>query len=316
MIKVTDLAYGRLGAPDLERMEEFLVDFGMVRADRTKNTLYMRGTDGDHHIHVTELGEPTLISLAWWAQSEEDLKALTKADGASEIEAIDEPGGGKRVWLTDPDSRKIEIIHGMKTLAPLEVRDVVINTGKDKYNRSKIQRVPHRPSHVKRSAHAVVKTPDSKKTIEWYQSQLGFMTTDIVYADEDKNVDLLTFNHIDSGDSYVDHHVFLAVQAENSEFNHLSFEVADFDDVHMGHDYMKLTGKYKHAWGVGRHMLGSQIFDYWRDPWGRIHEHWTDTDLVNNNHCPGRYATHEGLINQWGPDFPLEFLDDPHVHAL
>ena len=25
---------------------------------------------------------------------------------------------------------------------------------------------------------------------------------------------------------------------------------------------------YPHAWGVGRHILGSQIFDYWRDPFG------------------------------------------------
>ena len=63
MIKVTDLAYGRLAAPDLDRMEEFLVDFGMVRADRTKNALYMRGTDGDHHLHVTELGEPSHIGM-------------------------------------------------------------------------------------------------------------------------------------------------------------------------------------------------------------------------------------------------------------
>ena len=79
MIKATDLAYGRLGAPDLDRMEEFLVDFGMVRADRTKKALYMRGTDGDHHhIHVTELGDPTHIGLAWWAKSEEDLEITQK----------------------------------------------------------------------------------------------------------------------------------------------------------------------------------------------------------------------------------------------
>ena len=31
MIKATDLAYGRLGAPDLDRMEEFLVDFGSLK---------------------------------------------------------------------------------------------------------------------------------------------------------------------------------------------------------------------------------------------------------------------------------------------
>ena len=112
MIKATDLAYGRLGAPDLDRMEQFLVDFGMIRADRTKKALYMRGTDGDHHhIHVTELGEPIHIGLAWWASSEEDLEIISKAPGASEIHEIDEPGGGKRVNLTDPDGRIIEVIY-------------------------------------------------------------------------------------------------------------------------------------------------------------------------------------------------------------
>ena len=57
VIKAYDLAYGRLRSPDLDRQEKFLTDFGMVRADRTKTALYMRGTDAPHHIHVTELGE-------------------------------------------------------------------------------------------------------------------------------------------------------------------------------------------------------------------------------------------------------------------
>jgi hypothetical protein len=211
MIKATDLAYGRLGAPDLDRMEEFLVDFGMVRADRTKKALYMRGTDGDHHhIHVTELGEPTHIGLAWWASSEDDLEIISKVPGASEIHEIDEPGGGKRVNLTDPDGRTIEIIHGMKTVEDLDVRDVAINTGNEKYKRMEIQRLsinPGQPSHVKRSAHAVVKTPDLKKFNEWYQSTLGLMKTDAVKDFENENEDMMTFNHIDAGENYVDHHV-------------------------------------------------------------------------------------------------------------
>ena len=52
IIKVTDLAYGRLRAPDLDAAEEFLTNFGMVRAERTPSALYMRGTDPAHHIHV------------------------------------------------------------------------------------------------------------------------------------------------------------------------------------------------------------------------------------------------------------------------
>src|SRR5580704_12754106 len=107
-IKAFDLAYGRLRSPDLDKQEEFLTDFGMVRADRTKNALYMRGTDAPHHIHVTELGEPRY----------DDLERTSRVEGASPIEDIDEPGGGKRVRLTDPDGYRVEIVHGMALLDP------------------------------------------------------------------------------------------------------------------------------------------------------------------------------------------------------
>ena len=234
MIKVTDLAYGRITAPDLDKMEEFLLAFGMVRADRTKNALYMRGTDGDHHhLHVTELGEPRHIGMAWWAKTEDDLKAISKAPGASEIHEIDEPGGGKRVTLTDPDGRIIEVIHGMEVVEDLKVRDVIINTGKEKLNRTELQRIsanPGQPSHVKRSAHVVVKTKDLNKFNDWYQSTLGLASSDHIKAPDNPDNNLMTFNHIDAGSEYVDHHVLLGIQAENAEFNHLSFEVADFDD--------------------------------------------------------------------------------------
>ncbi|MGH7089986.1 MAG: hypothetical protein ACREFQ_13905, partial [Stellaceae bacterium] len=63
-IKVWDIAYGRLRSPDLDATEEFLTDFGMVRAARTPTALYMRGTDPFHHIHVTEKGAPGFIGMA------------------------------------------------------------------------------------------------------------------------------------------------------------------------------------------------------------------------------------------------------------
>src|ERR1700704_3566345 len=87
-IKATDIAYGRLTAPDLDVMEEFLTRFGMTKVERTGNALYMRGTDPAHHIHVTEKGAPRFVGVAYWVESEDDLKRLTKAPGASAIEAI------------------------------------------------------------------------------------------------------------------------------------------------------------------------------------------------------------------------------------
>ena len=39
----------------------------MVRAARTGDALYMRGTDPAHHVHVTHLGEPAFLGLAFLA---------------------------------------------------------------------------------------------------------------------------------------------------------------------------------------------------------------------------------------------------------
>ena len=80
-IKIRDIAYGRLRAPDLDAMEEFLSEFGMARAARTNDALYMRGTDPDHHIHITEKGEPAFIGLAYNAGSEDDLERIAAAPG-------------------------------------------------------------------------------------------------------------------------------------------------------------------------------------------------------------------------------------------
>ena len=63
VVKVTDIAYGRLQSPSLDEAEEFLTNFGMVRAERTSKALYMRGTDPDHHLHVTHLGPSKFVEI-------------------------------------------------------------------------------------------------------------------------------------------------------------------------------------------------------------------------------------------------------------
>ena len=66
-----------------------------------------------HHLHITEKGDPKFVGIAYHAASEDDLKTMAKAPGASGIENIDEPGGGKRVRLTEPNGYQIEVVWGM-----------------------------------------------------------------------------------------------------------------------------------------------------------------------------------------------------------
>ena len=145
-IKVADMAYGRLRAPDLDVMEEFLIRFGMTRADRTANALYMRGTDPNHHIHVTEKVEPKFVGFADHAPSEDDLKRLARTPGASPLEEIDEPGGGKRVRLTEPNGYQIEVVHGVASVAPIAARRQKLNTGEAPLSRAgELMRLPKGP---------------------------------------------------------------------------------------------------------------------------------------------------------------------------
>lgn len=307
-VKVTDIAYGRLQSPNLDQAEEFLTEFGMVRAERTKDALYMRGTDPDHHIHVTHLGPPKFIGLAFFVESEEDLKRFSKVPGASAIETLDEPGGGKRVRIADPHGYQMEVVHGMTQLPPLPTRRNRLNWGDEKLRRAgELTRLPRGASEVKRIAHAVIMTQNAREKIKWYREMFGFVCSDDVYAGSKENV-IASFNRCDRGETFVDHHVFLCLEGPKVGLNHLSFEVQSIDDVMLGHEHLAGTGHYKHVWGVGRHVLGAQVFDYWQDPWGRVHEHWTDTDMLNIHTPPNLLSVEDGLNSQWGEPAPDAFI--------
>ena len=305
--KVTDIAFGRLQSPDLDLAEEFLLAFGMVRTERTKDALYMRGTDSAHHLHVTHLGEPKFIGFACYAHNEEDLDRLSRVEGASKVEAIDEPGGGKRVRLRDPHGFQIEVVHGIERVASLPLRHNVVTPGTEKRRRAgDLTRLPAGPAQVKRMGHGVIATTDLAKTLAWYRENLGFICSDDVWVGDKSNL-VSSFNRCDRGDEYVDHHTFFTMKGPVAGLNHFSYEVRDFDDVMMGHEHLKRIGKYRHMWGIGRHRLGAQVYDYWCDPWGRVHEHWTDSDVLNAHTPPGLAEGGVDTYAQWGESMPARF---------
>ncbi len=311
IIRARDIAWIRLRSPDLDLAEQFLLDFGLVRAERTGDALYMRGTDPIHHIHITEKGPATVLGAAFWARSRDDLDKLAReAKGASAVEPIDEPGGGWRVRLTEHNGMGIEVVYGVEAAAPIPVTVNTLNTGPAKTARAgKLQRVDVRPSRVKRIGHVVIATPEIDAAADWMRRHLGIMRADDVHAEDDPDKLLASFNRIDAGSDYVDHHVMMFALHQHVGLNHVSFEVQDIDDLAAGHDYLKARYEKQHVWGLGRHMLGSQIFDYWRDPWGRLHEHWTDSDVLNERYGYRRHPRSQGLRSQWGPQAPQEFRD-------
>ena len=297
-IKVWDIAYARLRSPDLDVQEEFLTDFGMTRDVRTPTALYMRGSDPFHHLHVTEKGEPGFIGMAWYAKSEDDLKELAKLPGASGVEHMDEPGGGKRVRLKEPNGYTIEVVHGLAKVGPLKVARQAVNSGPEPLNRAgDLMRIKKGPSSVKRIAHGVMGTPKNNETVKWFRDMLGLVCSDDIYAGPKENV-IASFNRCDNGDEFVDHHAFFCMRADRAGLNHFSFEVQDIDDVFMGHEYLVSKKKYEHMWGIGRHLLGSQVYDY-----------WADSDRLNAKNGGHLISAEEGLVSQWGEPPPPKLLD-------
>ena len=302
IIRVDDVAFPRFRAPDLEEMERFLHAFGMHTVARTDEALYSRGTDTDHHVHVTHLGEPAFLGLAF-AASRNDLDVLATATG-NPVEPLDEPGGGTVVHLHDPDGRIVDVVADIEPLDALEVRGHgPLNVGAARTRVDELQRVPTGPSQVKRFGHAAIKTTSLATTAGWYADTLGLLTSDDVYlAGPDEP--LGRFMRCDRGDRPADHHSLLILETGEVKLGHCAWEVADFDDLMAGHDHLSADER-RHYWGIGRHVLGGQVFDYWKDPLGFTVEHWTDTDLLTAG-VPAGSRFLLDPINQWGPNPPAD----------
>lgn len=302
VIKIEDIAHVRFAAPNLPVMRSFLIDFGL-RVSEAGGRLYGQGADGRPFVHVTEPGDAKFLAIGLRAETISDLEALASFEGSSVAE-LNEPGGGRVVRLTDPDGYLVEVVAGQTSDAPAELlADLPRNTATSKPRFRSAVRLKAAPAHVLRIGHAVLKVRDFRASERWYKDRFGFLTSDEVEAAE--GVPLGAFMRCDRGDKPADHHtMFLAQLPGELGLLHAAFEVANFDDLMLGHEYLK-SKQREQAWGVGRHIMGSQVFDYWKDPFGNELEHWTDGDLFTAADLPQKQPMSALLNVQWGAPHPM-----------
>lgn len=300
-MKVTDVAYARFRAPDLDSMEAFLVDFGLTRRHRDDDTLYMRGAGPDHHIHVTHLAdEPGFVGMAFNAASMADLEELSRTEGASPVEEIDEPGGGYRVSLTDPNGFRVETVFGQATLDPLPPDPAIGPDHGPGHPRDRaIQRRQMIPGPVKRLGHVVLNVPDCNAADAFYRSRFGFLQSDICHVPGTDDELAVAFHRCDKGSDYVDQHTLLLTRSKLCGLGHIAFEVEDINALFIGHEHLKSRG-YRHSWGIGRHTPAANIFDYWFDSYGNRVERFFGGDLLNADDETRTHPLKDILESQWG----------------
>jgi catechol 2,3-dioxygenase-like lactoylglutathione lyase family enzyme len=282
-------------------MEQFLHDFGLITVSKTGSTLHSRACGDAPFCHVSHKADkPATLGFGLFAQSAADLAQIARDFGAS-VEDSPEPGGGQRVRLTDPAGFSVDVVHGQVRPAVIATREpYVFNPAVTRARLGRTVRTKAEPSRVQRLGHVALLVTDYKACLAFYK-KLGFIPSDSYYAGEPSNV-IASFMHCGLGEKFTDHHTVAVITSPDgtNRFDHSAFEVLDLDDLMQGQAYLKAR-EYEHAWGVGRHIQGSQIFDYWRDPWGQKHEHWTDGDVVNRDTPEGLAPLSPDELSQWAP---------------
>ena len=328
IIKVDDMAYATLQVPDLDKQEKFLINFGMKRVMRTETTLYMRGDGPQPFVHVSKLGQQKFLGNTFYACSMQDLESLAATEPFSDINEMTSPGGGFETSAIDPDGIGVNVVFGIQPrTVESDLNAIEFNVGGvERENFRRINQIKRFEKgaypRIKRYAHCGINVMDLEKSLAWYHQYLGIIASDLLKPGGEAGPLFGIFARCDRGSKPADHHsiFFLpALSQSNGKpgLNHVSYEMVNIDDVFMGHEILDKQG-YELEWGIGRHYQGSQIFDYWRSPFGQIHEHQTDGDVFDNTHPPqvvdvlldGDPTNPQPGPSQWGPAINMETFGD------
>ena len=302
-------AYVQYRHKSLAEAERFLADFGFVLCDSSDGALYFRGVETDGCCYVAHEGEPAFVAGGFEVS---DIDALHEASrtiaGASAVLPLAGPQGGLHVQLHDPDGFRIDLITGRTALPPLvETSAAILNHGDRKRRFGQLQRFARRPAQVRKLGHFGFNVSNFAATSAWYRNNLGLLPSDTLHAGDEEQ-DIAAFMRVARDDQWVDHHSLFFLESPTTHVHHCSFEVQDTDELMMGSEWLKAQG-WQQFWGVGRHILGSQVFDYWRDCSGFMIEHYADGDILNGSHAAERHNVADEALAIWGPPPPADFLD-------
>jgi catechol 2,3-dioxygenase-like lactoylglutathione lyase family enzyme len=313
LVKVAGLAWLEFEKPDLDRAERFLTDFGFTVADRTPDTLLLRGRWASTACLVVRRGPRTrFIGPAFQAAAREDLDRLARDTGG----AVMAHWGGHVVQLRDPSGFPVRVTYGVPELPALPERPPLpLNFGTTYPRVDGTQRPAWRPAELQRLGHVVLGTTRFRAALDWYLDTLGLIVSDFLYLDGQRDRGpVMAFIRCDQGSVPTDHHTLAMLLAPRTEYVHSAYQLTDLDEVAAGGEYLRERG-YRHAWGIGRHIQGSQIFDYWRDTDRLMFEHYTDGDVFDSSMEPGWAPLSVSGLAQWGPRATAEFTGarDPRV---
>ena len=265
------LAWLEFEKPDLDRAERFGTDFGFTVADRTPDTVLLRGRQAAAACLVIRRGpQARFVGPAFAAAARDDLDRLARGTGGT----VTAHWGGHTVLLRDPSGYPVRVVHGVPDLPALPERGPLpLNFGSEPARLNATQRPARRPAEIQRLGHVVLGTTRFGAALDWYLDTLGLIVVRLPVPARPARTRADDGVHpLRPGSVPTDHHTLAMALRPHTGYVHSAYEVTDLDALAAGGEYLRERGYFR-SWGIGRHIQGSQIFDYWRDPDGS----WSST---------------------------------------
>lgn len=294
---VHSLNHFGLAVTSLEQAKQFYGSFGLDVRDQPHGLSLH--TIGSEHRWARLTGAPrkALQYLSFGAFAD-DVERFRDRLAKLGIERIDPPDGieSNGLWFRDVDGLAVEIKAAEKTSpdrpSPFDHSPPSNSNRRAAPMRSDVARV-----HPVRLAHVLMFVRDVGRSIAFYRDVLGMRLSDEVPG-------FVAFLHGVHGS---DHHLLAFAKSDAPGLHHCSWFVGSVHDIGQGASYMAEHG-YRHGWGLGRHVLGSNYFHYVRDPWGSFAEYSGGFDYIPvDMDWEGETAAPENGFYLWGPTPPEDF---------
>jgi catechol 2,3-dioxygenase-like lactoylglutathione lyase family enzyme len=291
-----------IGAPNTDAVRAFYRDFGLVETDPGR----LDTADGGGQLRLDPAPLRSLRELVVGVDGSDDLgraeSSLARLGVASQragraLEAV-EPMTGVRVRLAiEP-----RLVQKPPAATPLNAPG---RTARPNARSSAVLAGAPVP-RPRKLAHVVLTSPDCAATRRFFVEGVGFRVSDEMPGG------IASFLRCST-----DHHNLLVQRAPISFLHHTAWEMDDVDAVGRAASAMVAADPARHAWGLGRHGIGSNYFWYLRDPAGAFAEYTSDVDVITEDEVwrvAASSAAHP--LAAWGPPVPRSFLAPDDIAAL
>jgi hypothetical protein len=289
-----------IGVPTPEQLDACYEEMGLLGGAGHWGT-----EDVPDQLRIVEAPYRQLRSMRIGCEDEHDLAALGERLAELGIEAKQH---GQRVSCMDP-SGSWEVIVEVAPPAPLRPRPHrAMNRPGERARPGARNAVVTEasPRPPRRLGHVVLGSPDPIGTAKFFIDGIGFRVSDQIAG-------VLTFMRCST-----DHHNLLIQPAPVPYLNHYAFEFDDIDAVGAASSHYLAKHAERHVVGLGRHVVGSNVFWYMTDPCGTMFEFFCDMDdIPDDDAWQARTDWEIGQFSSWGPkEPPRSFVFPPDLEEI